>query len=152
MNKEATQMSGNWTQGGRTFPLVFERTDQPPTAIPAQEQLSFDTPPGSSPDIRGYWQGKLEIDPLSLRLLLKIGKAGDGSYTGTMDSPDQGSKDLPMTTISFDSPSVHLEWKGIGGSFQGDLNQEGTQMSGNFCQLGRTFPLTFDRSAQPAGK
>jgi len=152
LSKDSAQMSGNFTQGGRTFPLVFERTDQPATVIPSPEQLSFDTPPGGSPDIRGYWQGKLEIEPLSLRLLLKIGKAADGSYAGTMDSPDQGSKDLPMTSIAFTSPSVRLEWKGIGGSFQGDLNQEGTQMSGNFSQLGRTFPLTFDRSAQPAGK
>jgi hypothetical protein len=152
MNKDATQMSGNWTQGGRTFPLVFERTDQPPTASPSKEQLSFDTPPADSPDIRGYWQGKLEIDPLSLRLLLKIGKAGDGSYAGTMDSPDQGSKDLPMTSIAFASPSVRLEWKGIGGAFEGDLNPEGTQMSGTFSQLGRSFPLTFERTAQPGGK
>ncbi|MEO8426891.1 MAG: hypothetical protein ABI651_07250, partial [Verrucomicrobiota bacterium] len=152
LNKDATQMSGNWTQGPRSFPLVFERTDQPPTAMPSQEQLSFDTPPGGSPDIRGYWQGKLEIDPVSLRLLLKIGKAPDGSYAGTLDSPDQGSKDLPMTSITFTSPSVRLEWKAIGGSFQGDLNQEGTQMSGNFSQLGRNNPMTFDRVAQPAGK
>jgi len=152
MNKDSTQMSGNWTQGPRTFPLVFERTDQPLTATPSLEQLSFETPPGGSSDIRGYWQGKLEIDPLSLRLLLKIGKAADGSYAGTMDSPDQGSKDLPMTSITFSSPSVHLEWKALGASFHGDLNQDGTQMSGNFSQLGRSFPLTFDRTAQPEGK
>ena len=33
----------------------------------------------------GYWKGELDVQGVKLRLALKIAKANDGTYSGTMD-------------------------------------------------------------------
>ena len=69
--------------------MNFDRLAKPETALP--EGISF-TPDRNSPeDIRGNWKGTLEVpDGPKLRLAIKIGKAPDDSYAGTMASLDQG--------------------------------------------------------------
>lgn len=49
----------------------------------------------AAPDIQGAWEGSLQAGELALRLVLKISRAADGSYTATADSIDQGMRDIP---------------------------------------------------------
>ena len=37
------------------------------------------------------WQGVLDTGQNKLRIVLRISKAADGKYSGSVDSPDQGS-------------------------------------------------------------
>jgi hypothetical protein len=84
--------------------------------------------PGSekslNPELAGQWNGALQINDAQLRLVLKISKAADGSLTATMDSPDQGAKDLPVTAILFNNPAFKLEMEAIGATFNGNLNRK----------------------------
>src|SRR4030095_118514 len=118
------------------------------TSATANEQ-SYAFTKGSKPDIRGYWKGELDVQGVKLRLALKIARAPDGTYSGTMDSLDQGARDLPITTLAFKSSNVKLEWKLLNASFEGKMNKDSTQMSGNWTQGPRTFPLVFERTDQP---
>src|SRR5918994_1993846 len=63
------------------------------------------TPPVVKPvakGIEGIWEGPLKVGPLELRLAFKIKKDKDGKLTATMDSIDQGAKDVPIAEVSFE--------------------------------------------------
>lgn len=149
LSKDANEMSGQWVQMGNSLPIKWERTEKPFSLAEAAGKLSFE-PSKGTPDIRGYWLGKLDVQQFTLRLALKIGRAENGTYTGTMDSLDQGAKDLPMTSVTFTNPTANLEWKGIGASFEGKLDKKGDSLAGTYKQGPGTMPITFTRTAAPA--
>jgi hypothetical protein len=151
LKPDGQSLIGQWVQMGVPLPLTFERVTEPvsPSGL-AEADLSFVAPVGS-PAIQGNWKGELEIGQTILRLALKIGRAADGAYRGTMDSVDQGAKGIPMSSITFTPPTVHLEWAGLGARFEGALNDDGTEMTGTFNQgPAKDVPLTFARISSPS--
>ncbi len=143
LNPNGTEISGSWTQLGRNYPVTLKRTTPPPldASIPAQALVRR---PGS--DLQGYWKATLAVGPLQLRLLLKISESTNGTYKGTIDSVDQGAKNIPITDIVYTGPGVELDLAAIGGHFEGDLNKEATEMSGRWMQGGQSLPLVFKRA------
>jgi len=107
----------------------------------------------SSPrGIEGNWQGTLVSSVGRLRLILKVSKAAHGSYTATMDSPDQRAPNLRVDTITFKDSYVHFEMNDINASFDGGLSKDGSEISGEFLQ-GVLSPLVLKRegsTAQPS--
>ena len=93
-------------------------------------------------DITGQWNGLLEVQGIKLRLVFNVNKT-DGEYTSTMDSPDQGAKDIPVTTTTFEDPKIKFEIKKIGAEYTGEL-KEG-EIIGTFKQAGQEFPLNLSR-------
>ncbi len=148
LNRKGTEISGNWEQGPRPFPLVFRRAPASASAASSPE-LSYASSPGAVPDIRGYWKGTLDVQGTKLRLALKIGRAANGTFSGTMDSLDQGAREIPITTVTFKTPEVKLEWKLLNASFTGTLSQNGQSMTGQWTQMGRPLPLVFERANEP---
>lgn len=146
VGKAGNEISGTWTQMGKSNPLKMQRTAE--NANSMVKDLSFKPAPD---DVTGLWEGVLEEEKLGLRLRLgiKIGKDPKGEYSGSMDSLDQGVKDLPISTISFAKPDVKLEWKGLKASFEGTLQPDGKTLDGNFVQAGRTFPLKLVQAEAP---
>ena len=96
-------------------------------------------------DIKGYWQGKLDVGGITLRLGLDVSPAPCGRLNGTLDSPDQGAEDLPLTALTLQGASLRFELKYIGGVFEGVLNEEGTEVAGQWTQRGTSIPLTLER-------
>jgi len=144
VNANGTEIFGAWTQLGRNYPVTLKRTTTPPTldaSIPAQALVRR---PGS--DLQGYWKASLAAGPLQLRLLLKISESTNGAYKGTMDSVDQGAKNIPITDIVYTGPGVELELAAIGGHFEGDLNKNATELSGRWMQGGQSLPVVFKRA------
>src|SRR5713226_7600427 len=80
---------------------AFLRADQEPAKKPAGK------------GIEGTWQGTLKAGVLDLRLAFKISKKPDGSFTATMDSIDQGAKDIPVDEVTWKDPTLRLELKKI---------------------------------------
>src|SRR5437870_13128784 len=60
-------------------------------------------------DLAGQWEGKLAVGKGELRLLLKVTKAPEGNYLAYIDSPDQGAKDIPVTSVLYNHPQLLLE-------------------------------------------
>ena len=152
LSQNGQSMTGQWEQMGRPFPITFERASEAVTASGlADANLSFVAAPGSS-SVQGYWNGELDLGQAILRLALKIGKAPDGAYHGTMDSIDQGAKGIPMSSITFNPPKVHLEWTGLGAQFEGTLNDTGTEITKQHLDEGpvKDVPLTFARIEPPS--
>jgi len=90
-------------------------------------------------DISGQWNGLLNIQGIQLRLVFHISQLENG-YTATMDSPDQGVKDIPVTSIAFEDKVLKLEVASAGIQYEGTLN-ESSIFEGTFKQGGMSLPL-----------
>ncbi|MNK16391.1 Alpha/beta hydrolase family protein [compost metagenome] len=93
-------------------------------------------------DISGPWYGQLAIPGGKLRIILNITKTATG-YSATMDSPDQGAKDIPVPSVAFENnlfvfaiPDARIEYKGT---------LENNVIKGSFSQNSNILPLDFGR-------
>lgn len=93
----------------------------------------------------GVWQGTLTLPTAQLRLVVKIREEA-GALTGTLDSVDQGARDLPIDTIRFADGELEFEMRAIGGRFAGKLGAGG-EIAGTWSQGGGSLPLTLRRDA-----
>ena len=93
----------------------------------------------SAQNITGTWNGTLKTHGIELRLVFHIDKS-DGVYTGTLDSPDQGTKGIPVSSVTFENDSIKLDIKTIYGKYSGKVISE-NKITGNFSQMGVTIPL-----------
>ncbi len=96
-------------------------------------------------DISGQWNGMLNIQGTQLRLVFNVTDHPEG-LTATMDSPDQGAKDIPVSKVDFKAPDVTFEISMAGIKYQGEL--KGNEIVGTFYQNGMKFPLLLTREAQ----
>src|SRR5438552_8320132 len=111
------------------------------------------TPPtDSSPSVIGIWEGTLDAGTAKLRLVLHIDAPKNGALVARLDSPDQGASDLPIDSISLAGNTLHFEMKSLGAMYEGKLESDGDQITGDFKQGGQAFPLTFKRTGRTATK
>ncbi len=62
-------------------------------------------------DPSGIWEGKLNINSMTLRIVFHIDKTEAGNYKATMDSPDQNAKGIPCSNVIFNNDSLIIESK-----------------------------------------
>ncbi|MDH4222223.1 MAG: alpha/beta fold hydrolase [candidate division Zixibacteria bacterium] len=96
--------------------------------------------------IKGVWMGTLKFTGTELRVLFKILKTPDGKLTATLDSPDQGAKDIPVEEVIFQNGHLRLDVKSINGIFEGDIKEDRTTIEGQWSQGGVSIPLVLKRS------
>ncbi|MEJ7685333.1 MAG: alpha/beta fold hydrolase [Segetibacter sp.] len=90
--------------------------------------------------VKGDWMGTLNIG-VKVRLVLHIKNDSAGSYTATMDSPDQGAKGLPVSSLSVRGDSLHVEVNVIKGNYEG-LFINDTTVTGSWSQGPTKLALT----------
>lgn len=95
--------------------------------------------------IEGNWLGALEIGGGKLRLVVKVTKNADGSFKATLDSIDQGAKDLPLDSINQQEKNVRFEAKQFALSYEGVMGEKGDEIVGTFKQGNGSTPMTFKR-------
>jgi hypothetical protein len=140
LNDDASEIEGDWTQVGKTFPCVLKRSDPAEDAAPGESAYAF----ASATDLQGFWNGKLDTGRATLRLVLKIARATNGTYTAAIDSLDQGAKDIQATRVAFNTPEVEVEWPALRALFHGQL--ENGKLVGFWQQGPSDFPLEFERT------
>jgi pimeloyl-ACP methyl ester carboxylesterase len=82
--------------------------------------------------IAGDWLGSLSIG-VKLRLVLHVQSTAPGVYTGTLDSPDQGVKDIPASSVTVKGDSLHVGVDVIKGGFDGAFVDD-TTVTGTWSQ------------------
>ena len=75
--------------------------------------------------------------------MFHIGQQPDGTYAASMDSLDQGAKDLPASDAQFETPNVRLEWQAIAGFYTAKLKDG--KLAGTWHQGKAAFPLKMER-------
>lgn len=93
-------------------------------------------------DIGGQWNGVLKIGSARLRLVFNIIKK-DSGFIATMDSPDQGAKGIPVSSVSFDRPKLEIDISNLNIQYRGELKEN--IIVGVFTQNGQDFPLDLSR-------
>jgi hypothetical protein len=127
-------ISGTWTQA-QALPLEFKRATAP---IKTQHK------PAKPSDIDGAWMGMLDTGTVKLRVVFHIMNTEDG-LIATLDSPDQGAKGIPGTSVTRDGAKLKIEVKSIGGAFEGTIAADLTSIDGKWTQGGGTLPLVLKR-------
>ncbi len=151
------KFEGKLSEEGKTFTgtLLFRQEMSMPFSLKKTGPAKVTLPPKSSPltaDFAGRWEGTLEAGGQTLRLVLRLEKAADGTATGALDSIDQGSKDLALAGIVIDGLSLRFALPMVGGAYEGKLNKETGALAGQWSQGGNTLPLSFKRPAAAAEK
>ncbi|MCU0384654.1 MAG: alpha/beta fold hydrolase [Flavihumibacter sp.] len=96
-------------------------------------------------DIQGKWSGTLNVGAGKLRVVFNINKSATG-FASTMDSPDQGVKGIPVTSTIFENSILKISITNAGIEYSGEL--KGDEITGEFKQAGRTFPLTLKQDSE----
>ncbi|MDR1171888.1 MAG: alpha/beta hydrolase, partial [Bacteroidales bacterium] len=96
-----------------------------------------------SQDITGQWNGLLSVQGTNLRVVFHVHKTDTG-YTSTMDSPDQGAREIPVTA-AFDGSKLSLAVPGIGLTYEGEFKTD--SVVGTLKQSGMSFPMTLKRTS-----
>lgn len=142
LNADGTRLSGKFVQMKNSLTLTLTRTDTPDTV---NQMTSDQVAPSASSDLQGAWQGTLAVGQTTLRLGLRIAEPSPGTFQAQMDSPDQGVRNMPITSLTYQKPQVHFKMASIGGDFVGDVNNADDRITGTWKQVGQKFPLTFER-------
>ncbi|MEL6253922.1 MAG: alpha/beta fold hydrolase, partial [Bacteroidota bacterium] len=91
-------------------------------------------------DITGSWNGALEIQGTSLRVVFHIEKDGT-SYSSKMDSPDQGAFGIATGSTSYEDGKLTITAPAMGLTYKGELSESGDKIAGTFKQGGMSLPL-----------
>lgn len=97
----------------------------------------------SAQDISGTWHGKLSLPAGSLTIVFHIKHTEQGTYVTTLDSPDQGTKDIKTKITSFQDSTLTVQIPIIHTSYKGKLNADQT-ITGTFTQ-GMPLPLNLTK-------
>jgi len=136
---DAKTISGTWSQG-QALPLEFKRATAP---IKAEPKAAKPT------DIDGTWMGSLDTGGAKLRVVFHITNTEDG-LKATMDSPDQGMKGLPTTSVTRTGASLKIEARNINGTYEGKISTDLSSIDGTWSQNGGSFPLVLKRTTGEA--
>ena len=99
-------------------------------------------------DIAGDWQGTLSAGGAELRLVLHIKKDGNGALSATLDSIDQNSSGIPVSSISLKDSTLSLGVDAVHGTYEGKVAADGSTISGTWTQR-QPLPLEFKRGTTP---
>ncbi|HLY63058.1 MAG TPA: hypothetical protein VKV95_20110 [Terriglobia bacterium] len=98
--------------------------------------------------IVGDWEGTLDpgAQPKQ-RVVVHISQSMDGVLSGTIDYPDQSTSGIALTAITFKEPALHFECQPALLVYDGTMNKDHSEISGNWNKGGTSVPLTFKHSS-----
>src|ERR1700689_3028117 len=85
------------------------------------------------PRIVGTWEGVLDPGAQPKKhVVVHISAEQDGSLSGTIDYPDQDVSGILITAITYKAHNLHFESTSNLSSFDGTLNQDSSEITGNW--------------------
>lgn len=94
--------------------------------------------------ITGSWLGKIEVSAISLRVVFNLSVIENDSLVATMDSPDQGAKNIKLGPVTLTGDSINISAGALLAEYNGKIKND-TIIEGKWTQAGRTFTLNLTR-------
>ena len=94
-----------------------------------------------APGVDGTWQGQL----MTLHLVLHLKTASDGMLSATLDSPDQGARDIAADRASLSGDTLRLTFPTIRGAYVARFNAARDSLDGLWSQGTGAMPLRLHR-------
>jgi uncharacterized protein len=98
--------------------------------------------------ISGSWSGTLKFQGIELVLVFNFSVNDHDSLTVTIDSPDQGAKDIPTSSVVVTQDSMIVKSKTLKGSFRGAFSKDFSTATGVWKQSGMTLPTELKHSVK----
>jgi CubicO group peptidase (beta-lactamase class C family) len=137
LSADGKTITGSWSQGGPSLPLVFTRQ---------QPFVAADKPSA----VDGDWSGILTTPNGPLHAVIHVKSDAAGKEYVTLDSPDQAAKNIEGANAALNGPKFSFDVPGIQGSYSGSLNSSGDELAGLWTQPSASanpLPLTFRKPA-----
>jgi len=100
--------------------------------------------------LSGDWSGELTPGGKSIRIVFRV-TGTPGSWSATLDSPDQGAAGIPVASVSETAGGDVAFTVAIAhAAYTGHISPDGTTVSGQWSQGGLSLPLTLHHSAKVA--
>lgn len=126
------------TEGGYAIPFDLARTgDAKFEAAPKNAAIGK--------ELEGTWNGTLEFDGKTERLILKLANQPDGSAAGTILDLDGTNMEIPIG-MTQNGAKVTIEIAPANAVYSATLN--GDELSGTLAQGALTLPLVMKRAAR----
>jgi uncharacterized protein len=93
--------------------------------------------------LAGTWAGSLHASDTVLHFVLHISNAGDGGWSATIDSLDQGVYGIEVGSITQSESHFKFEIPSVNASFDGEISADRHDIEGTWSQAGATLPLKF---------
>jgi beta-lactamase regulating signal transducer with metallopeptidase domain len=134
-NADSRSWVGQWAQAGANWQL-----DLTSGRYPAPKVIA---------GLDGAWDTTLVAGSGKLRLGFIISTDAHGTH-GVMDSPDQNTYHLPLSTTARDGQQVTFGFKASDVTVTGTLSADGQTITGQFTQFGGSLPVVLTRRAPGA--
>lgn len=122
-----------------TNPVEFKRTGE------AKVEL-IQPSPAVSKELEGDWEGVLQVpNGPSFRMIFHFRNQPDRTVMATIDTPDTNAIGLPLNDVKEKGKDVTIGVRIARSEFKGTLNEEGTELSGQFGQEGNGMPLSLKK-------
>ena len=146
--------TGTLSADGKKITGVFAADQETPiefTRVGAAAS-SAASAPASVSSVAGDWNGALNADGKTLRVVLHIASAKDGTITATLDSLDQGLFDIPVSSIALKESKLTFSVTAlpVPGNYEGTVKTDGSGIDGTWTQ-GQPITLNLARGAAIAG-
>jgi hypothetical protein len=128
-------LKGTYSSREGPLPVEFKRTGEAKVElIPAS--------PAVSKELQGDWEGSLQMGNRAFRMIFHFKNQTDNTVTATIDTPDTKAMGLPLNDVKQTGQKVEFGIRVAHASFQGTLNQEGTELAGQFMHESEGVPMT----------
>jgi hypothetical protein len=131
-------MKGTISNPQGSAPVEFKRTGE------AKVEL-IQASPAVSKELEGDWEGTLVGPGASFPMIFHFKNQPDKTVSATMDSPARNAMAIPLNDVKQSGRNVEFGMKVANASFQGTLNQEGTELAGKFIHDGAGTAMTLKR-------
>lgn len=88
----------------------------------------------------GSWLGKISVNGIDIRLIFNFKIDEKDSLTATLDSPDQGAKNIPLGRVNLIDDNLTIQAPLLSGQYKGSFKTD-TTVNGTWTQRGSAFPV-----------
>jgi fermentation-respiration switch protein FrsA (DUF1100 family) len=94
--------------------------------------------------VSGSWMGKIMAGAVPLRIVFNLLVVEKDSLIATLDSPDQGAKNIKLGPVTFDGRSIKISAGAMLAEYNGMIKND-TLIEGTWTQAGRSIELNISR-------
>jgi len=148
LSEDGQTIAGNFVQGQQFFPFTLERTAMPEgfgdlTALYAD----YEKPGTPGEGLVGTWRGLLDIGPIKLRIILDVTAGEDGTLTANVEGVDR-EQQVPASSVTLgEDRAVAVDMSTVGVRYAGTMNEDGSEIAGEWKERAAPLPLIFKRAA-----
>ncbi len=129
------RMTGTFSNGRTPVPIEFTRTGEARVELMAPS-------PAVSTELEGDWEGSLATPGQPIRIALHFRNQPDKTVRATFENLGMGMAPVPLNDVRQSGLNVEFGLRVGHGSFQGTLNKEGTELTGQLKHEETSMPLT----------